>query len=95
VVCEVVWSLVFLRSVLRSLVTANVVPSSPILATLMMEAILRFLQEPHGVTSPKTVFLTGVNTASEAGVSVDTTSALYHYLRSRDMLNISVHSATV
>jgi hypothetical protein len=29
----------FLRSVLRLLVTANVVPSSPILITLMMEAI--------------------------------------------------------
>jgi hypothetical protein len=29
----------FLRSVLRLLVTANVVPSSPILVTLMMEAI--------------------------------------------------------
>jgi hypothetical protein len=32
---------VFLRSVHRLLVTANVVPSSPILVTLMMEA-LRF-----------------------------------------------------
>jgi hypothetical protein len=30
---------VFLRRVLRLLVTANVVPSSPILVTLMMEAI--------------------------------------------------------
>jgi hypothetical protein len=30
---------VFLRSVFRLLVTANVVPSSPILATLMMEAL--------------------------------------------------------
>jgi hypothetical protein len=30
---------VFLRSVLRLLVTTNVVPSSPILVTLMMEAI--------------------------------------------------------
>jgi hypothetical protein len=29
---------VFLRSVLRLLVTANLVPSSPILVTLMMEA---------------------------------------------------------
>jgi hypothetical protein len=29
----------FLRSVLRLLVTANVVPSSPILVTLMMEAL--------------------------------------------------------
>jgi hypothetical protein len=32
-------SIVFLRSVLRLLVTANTVPSSPILLTLMMEAI--------------------------------------------------------
>jgi hypothetical protein len=31
--------LVFLRSVLRLLVAANVVPSSPIFVTLMMEAI--------------------------------------------------------
>jgi hypothetical protein len=30
---------VFLRSVFRLLVTANVVPSSPILVTLMMEAL--------------------------------------------------------
>jgi hypothetical protein len=30
---------VFLRSVRRLLVTANVVPSSPILVTLMMEAL--------------------------------------------------------
>jgi hypothetical protein len=42
----------------RLLVTSNVVPSSPILVTLMMEALgsseRRFLQEPHGVTSQKT-----------------------------------------
>jgi hypothetical protein len=31
---------VFLRSVLRLLVTANVVPSPPVLATLMMEALI-------------------------------------------------------
>jgi hypothetical protein len=31
--------LVFLRSVLRLLVTASVVPSSPIVVTLMMEAV--------------------------------------------------------
>jgi hypothetical protein len=49
----------FFRSVLRLLVTADV-PSSPILATLMMEAPSppkrRLLQEPHGVTSQKTAF---------------------------------------
>jgi hypothetical protein len=55
--------LVFLRSVLRLLVTTNV-PNLPILLTLMMEAIYfperRFLQEPHGVTSQKiTRFLIG------------------------------------
>jgi hypothetical protein len=42
-------------NVLRLLVTDNVVPSSPILVTLMMEAIhppkRRFFQDPHGVTS--------------------------------------------
>jgi hypothetical protein len=40
--------------------TANVVPSSPILVTLMIERYIppkrRFLQEPHGVTSQKTAF---------------------------------------
>jgi hypothetical protein len=47
-------------SVLRLLVTANVVPSSPILVTLMMEALSptehRFIQNPHGVTSQRTSF---------------------------------------
>jgi hypothetical protein len=42
------------------LVTANNVPSSPILVTLMMEVCVppkrRFLQEPHGVTSQKMAF---------------------------------------
>jgi hypothetical protein len=45
---------------LRLLVTANIVPSSPILVTLMKEAIVptkrRYLQEPHGVTSQKMAF---------------------------------------
>jgi hypothetical protein len=52
--------LVFLRIVRRLLVTDSVVPSSPILVTLMKEALssseTRFLQEPHGVTSQKTPF---------------------------------------
>jgi hypothetical protein len=51
---------VFLRSVLRLLVTANVVPSSLILVTLMMEELVppkrRYLEEPHGVTSQKMSF---------------------------------------
>jgi hypothetical protein len=42
--------ILFLRSLRRLLVTANIVPSSPILVTLMMEALCpfkrRFLQEP-------------------------------------------------
>jgi hypothetical protein len=44
----------------RKLVTANVIPSSPILVTLMMEALrsseCRFLQIPRGITSQKTAF---------------------------------------
>jgi hypothetical protein len=46
---------VLLRSERRLLVIASVVRSSPILVTVMKEALnpqkLRFLQEPHGVTS--------------------------------------------
>jgi hypothetical protein len=37
---SIFWDIVFLRSILRLLVTANVVPRSPILDILMMEAIL-------------------------------------------------------
>jgi hypothetical protein len=52
-------------SFLRLLVTANVVPSSPILVTLMMEAIhyseTRILQEPHGLLSQMTTFFGGMN----------------------------------
>jgi hypothetical protein len=51
---------VFLRSVRRLLVTANVVPSSPILVTLMKKALRSsetpVLKEPHSVTSQKTPF---------------------------------------
>jgi hypothetical protein len=55
------------------LVIANVVPSSPILVTLMMEvlgssetSVLTRLQEPHGVTSQKTTFfiVTAVKTSN-------------------------------
>jgi hypothetical protein len=45
----------FLRSVRRLLVTARV-PSSPIVVTLMKEALRWFLHEPHGVTSQKIPF---------------------------------------
>jgi hypothetical protein len=61
---------VFLRSVRLFLVAACVVPSSPILVTLMNEAQVpskrRFLQEPHGVTSQKTPFfiVTAVKTSN-------------------------------
>jgi hypothetical protein len=61
---------VFLRRVRRLLVTANVVPSSLILVTLMMKALSssehRFLQEPHGVTSQKPPFFidTAVKTSN-------------------------------
>jgi hypothetical protein len=39
------------------LVTTNVVSSTLILFSLMIEATRRFLQEPHGVESQKTAFL--------------------------------------
>jgi hypothetical protein len=51
--------LVFLRSVRRLLVAASVVPSTPILVTLMESLVppkRRDLREPHGVTSQKTPF---------------------------------------
>jgi hypothetical protein len=58
VFCDV--TLWYFFAACRLLVTASVVPNSPILVTLMMEALSsskrRFLQEPHGVTSQKTTF---------------------------------------
>jgi hypothetical protein len=55
-------SIAFHRSVLRLLVTANVVPSSLILVTLIMVALRssesRFFQEPSGVTCQKTAVFT-------------------------------------
>jgi hypothetical protein len=54
----------------RLLVTASVVLSSPIFVTLMEEAQVppkrRFLQEPHGVSSKKTLFFitTAVKTSN-------------------------------
>jgi hypothetical protein len=64
---------VFLRSVCRLLVTANV-PSSPILVTLMMEALSSsetFLQEPHGVTSQKTPFFNPGNAFTHGFLHTD------------------------
>jgi hypothetical protein len=50
----------FLRSVLGLLVTANIPPGSPIIATTKMVAIIppnyRFLQESRDVTFQKTTF---------------------------------------
>jgi hypothetical protein len=50
--------LVFLRSVRQLLITASVVPSSPILVTLKKEELssseTSVLQQPHSVTSQKT-----------------------------------------
>jgi hypothetical protein len=52
--------LTFLCNVRRLLVRASVVPSSPILVTLMKEALSppkrRFLQKPHRITSQETPF---------------------------------------
>jgi hypothetical protein len=65
---------VFLRSVCRLLVAASVVPSSPILVTLMKEALgslkRRFLQEPHGVTSQKTPFFI-VTTVKTSNLTIE------------------------
>jgi hypothetical protein len=51
---------VFLRSVRRLLVTASFVPGSPILVTVMKEALnfseTSVLTRAHGVTSQKTPF---------------------------------------
>jgi hypothetical protein len=57
------------RDLLRLLVTANVIPTSPILVTLMMETIrcseTSVLKDPQGVTSHKTTFfiVTAVKTS--------------------------------
>jgi hypothetical protein len=50
---------------LGTLTVTSIVPSSPILVTLMNEA-LRSLQEPHGVTSQKTplFIVTAVKTSN-------------------------------
>jgi hypothetical protein len=54
--------ILFIRSVLRLQVTLNVVPSSHILITLMMEALLSsqtsVLKRTHGEISRKTAFFT-------------------------------------
>jgi hypothetical protein len=59
-----------IRSLRRLLVTVSVVPNSPILVTLMKEALssyeTRFLQEPRGVTPQETQFfiVTAVKTSN-------------------------------
>jgi hypothetical protein len=68
--------LVYHRSVLWLLVTANVVPSLPILVTLMIETICssetRFLQEPHGAASQKRKFflVTTVKTSNLTNIVI-------------------------
>jgi hypothetical protein len=58
------------RSTLRRLVTANVVPCSPIVVNMMMQPYVpskrRFLHEPKRVTFQKTAFLivTAVETSN-------------------------------
>jgi hypothetical protein len=65
--------LAFLRNVRRLLVTASFVPSSPLIVTLMKEALsppeTSVLQEPHGVTSQKTPFFRGIKACIPPGVA--------------------------
>jgi hypothetical protein len=75
---------------LRLLVTANILPSSPILVTLMMWALgsspkRRFLQEPHGVTSQKTPFfiVTAVKTSNLTKIKHRLGWACHHHGNSR------------
>jgi hypothetical protein len=59
---------------IQLLVTANIVPNSLILSTLMMEVFppkCQFLQEPHGVTSQKTAFF---NTFQDHSLYMDNES---------------------
>jgi hypothetical protein len=63
-VSEELSALAFLRSVRRLLVTASVIPSSPILVTLIKEA-LRFsetsvLKEPHGSWKERFGFIVNI-----------------------------------
>jgi hypothetical protein len=58
------------------------VPISPILVTMMMEALLlksRFLQEPHGVTSQKTSFFI-VTTVKTSNLTTTAVFPLMHSL---------------
>jgi hypothetical protein len=54
------------------LISANVVPISPIFVNLMMEVKHRFLQEPHKVTSQKTAFfiVTAVKTSKLISLAI-------------------------
>jgi hypothetical protein len=76
---------VFLRGLRRLLVTANVVPSSPILVNIMKEALgsseRRFLQEPHGVTTQKMPFFV---------VAAVKTSNLTHYIEKMEKLRFPI-----
>jgi hypothetical protein len=54
-VSEELSALAFLRSVLRLLVTASVVPSSPILVTLMKEALNSSETSAHTRATPRNI----------------------------------------
>jgi hypothetical protein len=79
------------RCVLQLLITANGVPSPPILVTLMMEAIRRFLQEPQDVTSQKTeLFTVTVTKISNVTRFIDTFRAANH----RSLLRATIFHTT-
>jgi hypothetical protein len=72
---------IFICSVRRLLVTANIVPSLTILVTLMMKAIhfsrRRYLHGPHGVISQKTAILNGKYLSSFAMIQGTGTHKLW------------------
>jgi hypothetical protein len=72
--------LVFLRSVRRLLVTAGVVPSSPIVI-LMKEALssseTSLLQEPHGLSQKLTFFIVTAVKTSNLTEMLNDCSVLY------------------
>jgi hypothetical protein len=69
--------MIYLRSVLRLLVTTNLVPSTPLLVTVMLEAVSSsvhlILQEPRCVPSQKMAFfiVTAVKTSNPTYFSVN------------------------
>jgi hypothetical protein len=82
----------FRSSVRRLFVTANVVSSSPTLVALMMEALRsserRFLQEPHGITSQKTIFYVSSHHQSQIFVAEDTLEAHFMLYMCRTLVSL-------